>query len=220
MSDGLRLVVIGASGFGRECLDVVEAMIDAGEPLEIVGVVDDAPSPENRQRLADRAVSYLGTIDEWLEADCAPRRYVLGVGDPGTRRRLVDRLDATGVRPVSVAHPSATFGARSPMGEGTVVCSGATISTNVQFGRHVHVNPNATIGHDAALNDFVSINPSAVVSGEVVVFAETLVGAAATILQGLAVGRRSVVGAGAVVTKSTPEGVVVKGVPGVWAHLA
>ena len=213
-----RVVVIGASGFGRESLDVLDAMVAAGADLEIAGVVDDIPAPINLERLADRGVAYLGTRAQWLATEGAlDAQYVLGVGSPEVRRRIVADLDAAGLRPFTAIHPSATFGARCTLAEGVVVCAGAAISNNVRLGRHVHVNPNATIGHDADLRDFVSINPAAVISGEVVVGSGTLVGAAATVLQGLTVGERVVVGAGAVVTKNVPNGVTVKGVPGVWS---
>ena len=216
MTSPERVVVVGASGFGRECLDVLEAMAAAGHPVEVVGVVDDAPSDVNLERLAARGVCYLGTIEEWLGAE-APASFVLGIGDPQVRRRLVDRLTAAGREPFTAIHPSATFGAYVEVGEGAVVCAGATVSTNVRLGRHVHINPNATIGHDAVLADFVSVNPGAVISGEVTIGDATLVGASATILQGLSVATNVVVGAGAVVTKAVPDNVVVKGVPARWS---
>lgn len=211
-----QVVVIGASGFGRECLDVLEAMADAGAGVTVAGVADDGPSEVNLERLAARGVVYLGTVDDWLASEGSPCRYVTGIGHPEVRRRLVDRLSDAGALPFTAVHPSATFGARVEFGEGVVVCAGAAVSTNVRLGRHVHVNPNATIGHDAALEDFVSVNPAAVVSGEVRVGEGTLIGAAATVLQQLTVGRDAIIGAGAVVTKAVPDGVVVTGVPGVW----
>ena len=212
-----RVVVGGASGFGRECLDVLEAMIAAGADIVIVGVIDDAPSAVNLGRLAAREVPHLGGLDGLLEAGGTDVRYVLGVGDPATRRLLVARLAGGGFEPFTAVHPCATIGSVCRMGAGVVVCSGAVISTNVVLGDHVHVNPNATIGHDAILEDYVSVNPAAIVSGEVVVGAGTLVGAGATILQGLTVGEGVTVGAGAVVTRNVPSGVVVTGVPGRWA---
>ncbi|MCA0321957.1 MAG: acetyltransferase [Actinobacteria bacterium] len=212
-----RVVVVGASGFGRECLDVLEAMAASGSPVEVVGVVDDGPSELNMERLAARGVAYLGTVDEWLAGDAVTRRYVLGIGSPAVRRRLAARLEGTGARPFTAIHPSAVIGSEVEMGEGPVVCAGAVVSTNVRLGCHVHVNPSATIGHDAMLGDFVSVNPGAVISGEVVIGAETLVGAAATLLQGLSVGEGTIVGAGALVTKCVPAGVTVKGLPGKWA---
>ncbi|TBT82575.1 acetyltransferase [Propioniciclava sinopodophylli] len=211
-----HVVVIGASGFGRECLDVLDAMVAAGADLRVLGVVDDAIAEVNVERLAARGVPFLGTRAAWLATDPGPVAYVLGIGSPGVRRRLVAELDAVGLRPFTAIHPSATFGAKVVLDEGVVVCAGAAVSNNVRLGRHVHVNPNATIGHDADLRDFVSINPAAVISGEVVVGSATLVGAAATVLQGLTVGERTVIGAGAVVTKSVPSDVVVVGVPGRW----
>lgn len=211
-----HVVVIGASGFGRESLDVLDAMIAAGAALDVLGVVDDGINDVNRQRLADRGVPFLGTRAEWLATEPGAGSYVLGIGSPSVRRRVVAELDAAGLRAFTAVHPSATFGAQTKLAEGVVVCAGAAISNNVRLARHVHVNPNATIGHDADLREFVSINPAAVISGEVVVGRETLLGAAATVLQNLRVGERVVVGAGSVVTKNVPDDVVVKGVPGRW----
>lgn len=211
-----RVVVIGASGFGRECLDVLEAMIAAGADLQILGAIDDNPSEANLGRLAARSMPYLGTRAEWLASTPANVRYVLGIGHPTIRRALAEELDASGLEPFTAIHPSATFGANTTLAVGVVVCAGAAISNNVYLGRHVHVNPNATIGHDAILYDFVSVNPAAIISGEVAVGAETLIGAGATVLQGLVVSGNATVGAGAVVTRNVPSRTVVKGVPGRW----
>lgn len=213
-----QIVVVGAAGFGRESLDVIEAMKENGAFIEVLGVVDDAPSAVNLQRLADRKVPYLGTIEEWLATDTTDLRYVLGIGNPVIRRRLAERLENAGLSPFSAIHPSVIIGSRSNFGLGVVVCAGVVISTNVRLGRYVHINPNATIGHDAVLQDFVSVNPAAVISGEVSLQEEVLVGAAALVLQQLNVGKGTVVGAAALVTKNVPRDVVVKGVPGGWNY--
>lgn len=211
-----RVVVIGASGFGRETLDVLEAMIQAGHDVTIVGVADDAPSELNRERLADRGVVHLGPVADALAGDRS-WRFVIGIGSPSVRSRIATLLEDAGREPFTAVHPNAALGARTEVGGGSVICAGVTVSTNVRLGRHVHLNPNATVGHDAVLADFVSVNPAAVVSGEVRLGEGTLVGAGAIILQNLTVGEDTLIGAGAVVTKDVPASVVVKGVPGRWA---
>lgn len=208
--------MVGASGFGREALDVLEAMRDAGTPIEIVGVVDDVPSPVNLERLGARGIAYLGTIDVWLATPSQQDRFVLGIGSPQIRRTLVERIEATGRTAFTAVHPNASIGSAATLGDGVVVCAGAVISTNVSLGRHVHVNPNATIGHDSRLEDFVSVNPASVISGEVHIATETLIGAGAVVLQQRSVGSKVVVGASALVAKNVPANVTVKGVPGKW----
>ena len=206
------LIVIGAGGFGREALDVVEASNRETARWHILGVVDDAPSATALERLDARGVAHLGGI-----AHCSGlaqgTSYVIGVGAPQARARIDRTLQGLGHRPATVVHPAAVIGSNVEIGEGTVICGGVQVSTNVRLGRHVHLNPNATIGHDAVLHDFVSVNPGAIVSGEVHVHGRSLVGAGAVILQGLSVGADAVVGAAACVTRDVDAGRTVKGVP-------
>lgn len=210
------LVVVGAAGFGRETLDVVAAMNDASPAWNLLGVVDDRPSPANLERLAARGVRHLGTLDDALALP-GPLRFVIAIGAPAVREMLVTRCEAAGWEPATLVHPSATFGALTRLGAGSVVCAGVAVSTNVVLGRHVHLNPNVTVGHDTSCADFVSVNPGAILSGDCQVGTRCLIGAGAVVLQGLTVGSDTVVGAAACLTKDAPAGVVVKGVPGRWA---
>lgn len=210
----MDVVVIGAGGFGREALDVIEARNRAGTTpeLNVVGVVDDGASEKNVGRLASRGYGVLGGLKA-LEEHRFAEHFVLAVGSPQVRASLAGRLEAKQFRTVSVVHPSATVGSEFSHGDGLVVCGGVQISTNVRLGRYVHINPNATLGHDTVLGNAVSVNPGAIISGEVLVRDQVLVGAGAVVLQNLKIGEASVVGAGAVVVKDVDEGSVVVGVP-------
>lgn len=211
-----QVVVVGASGFGREALDTLEAMQAAGSKFEIQGVVDDAPSEVNLERLAQRGICFLGNRDDWLANVDSAELFVLGIGAPTTRRKIATELEASGKIPFQAIHPTAVIGSNVEIEQSAVVCARAVISTNVYLGKYVHVNPNATLGHDARIEDFSSINPAAIISGDVLVEEEVLVGAGATVLQQLTVGKESVIGAGTVVTKNVPDSVVVTGIPGRW----
>lgn len=207
------LVIVGAGGFGRETADVVEAINAAAVPSwHLLGLVDDALTEANAERLHARGLRHLGSLEDLLALEKRPR-YVVGIGSPSVRRRIADRLDAGGFSAATLVHPQATIGSEVTIGSGSVVCAGARVTTNIQLGRHVHLNPNVTVGHDTVLGDFVSMNPSSSVSGDCVIEDEVLVGVGAVVLNQLRVGRAAVVGGAACVVRDVPAGMVVKGVP-------
>lgn len=205
------LVVVGAGGFGRETLDVAEAVNDASSdpPWHIVGVVDDAPSNVNLDRLRTRGVPYLGTLDDIPEG----ARLALSIGSPRTRRELDRTLRQRGFEFATLVHPSALLGTRLSLGNGSIVCGGVSVGTNVTLGRQVHLNPCAVIGHDVILGHFVSVNPNATVSGDCEIDDVVLVGAASLILQGVRVASAATVGGAACVVRDVSTGSTVKGIP-------
>jgi sugar O-acyltransferase (sialic acid O-acetyltransferase NeuD family) len=207
------LVVVGAGGFGREALDVVEAINQAGpRSFDVIGVVDDAPTERTRALIGARGIRLLGTLDEWIAADDGAR-YVIGVGNPSARRAMVDRREAAGRQAATLIHPRVGVGSVSTVAAGSVICAGVEISTNVTVGRHVHLNPAVTVGHDSVIDDVVSVNPGAIVSGNVHLASGALIGAGAVVLQGLTVGAGAAVGAAACVTYDVAAAAIVKGVP-------
>lgn len=212
-----KVVVVGASGFGRETLDTLVAMQNNGDRFEIVGVVDDSPSQVNLTRLEERGIRYLGTTANFLQSNRSGVFYLLGIGNPQIREKIVRQFDSAGLKAFVAVHPTAIIGTKSEMSPGTVICAGAILSTNIRLGRHVHVNPNVTIGHDSSIGDFVSLNPNSTISGDVILGNRVLVGAASTVLQQIQVQNDCIIGAMALVTRNVPSDVVVKGIPGRWA---
>lgn len=204
-----RLVVIGAGGFGREVLDVAIAMNKEASLWEVLGVVDDAPSRVNLERLAASGLVHLGNVQ-----DIPTGAYVaIGVGSPTVRHRLHAILAAQGREFATLIHPSAVLGSEVRMCAGGVICAGVSVGTNVTIGRQVHLNPHAVIGHDTIVGNHVSINPSATVSGDCIIGDEVLIGAGAVVLNQVDVGRGAVIGAAACVIENVPTGVTVVGVP-------
>lgn len=212
------VVIVGAGGFAREVLDVLQSINahaenDPGsDSFEIVGVVDDDPSQLQLSRLAARSVRYLGVIGS-LPIEYPGALFLIAIGSTRPRRRIAKFLVDAGMTAAVAVHPRAVIGSGVSVRPGVVVCSGAQLSTNVSLGDHVHVNPGAVIGHDAVLGECVSVNPGAVVSGEVTIDSGVLIGAGGIVLQGLVVGEDATVGAGAVVVRDVPSRTTVMGVP-------
>ena len=208
------IVVVGAGGFGRETVDVIDALnVRADEPpWLLLGVVDDAPSEQNLQRLRARNIKYLGSCDQLIAGRQRPS-FVIGIGSPMVRRELAEKLELEGFEAASLVHPDASIGSETFIGDGCVILAGARLTTNITLGRHVHINPNATVGHDTIIGDYVSLNPACSISGDCTVEMGALIGVGAVVLNQLKVGSGATVGASACVVRNVSPISTVKGVP-------
>jgi len=205
-----KVAIVGGGGFAREVLDILMATNAISPQYDIQGYID-----EDRQRWGCVLNGYpvLGGFD-WLQGEQnADIRLVFGVGSPAVRRRLVLKAAAHGSRFCNVIHPSAVLTPFVELGEGTVICAGATLTNQIRLGSHVHVNLQCTIGHDCKIDDYCTLAPGVHVSGNVLIETGCDVGTGAAIIQGLTVGEWSVVGAGAVVTRDVPANSTTVGVP-------
>ena len=202
------LVVVGAGGHGREVLDVVQAINSLSPTFEFLGFLDD--DPPDPAILHRRSARILGTTEALAEFDA---EYLIGIGSPEARRRI-DRLATSYGRRAAIAiHPAATLGSDIRIGPGAIITAGSILTTNITFGRHVHVNVNSTIAHDCIIGDYVTISPGVNVSGNVTLGDGVMLGAGSAIVQGLSIGSRTVVGAGSVVIRDLPSGIIAVGIP-------
>lgn len=208
MSDDL--VVVGAGGFGREVIEIVQKLSSLEARWRLAGVLDDDPASDDLEQLRLRGVPHLGAVS-LLENLPSTTHAVIAIGS-STVRRLVDTTYPH--RPwATLVHPDSTIGADVQLGPGVIVAAGARLSTNIRIDRHGQIDQNATVGHDSLLEPYARLNPQACISGRAVIRAGALVGANATVLQGLIVGEGATVGAGGVVTRDVPPFKIVKGVP-------
>ena len=206
------LFIIGAGGFGREVFSIIAALQASGRWPAPIGFIDDVPSPTDLERVAILGSEVVGSVDDLIRRT-EPFSAVLAIGAPSARRDIARRLSQSPVTFPVLVHPDATMGCDVRLAEGVVVAAGSRLSTNIEVGRHVHIDQNAVVGHDCTLGDFSRLNPQACVSGAVTIGRGALVGANATVLQGLDVGEDAIVGAGAVVTHAVPSTTTVKCVP-------
>ena len=129
------LVIIGAGGFGREVLDVVDAINDVEPRYEVLGFLDDEPS--DPELLESRSQRVLGPVSELAGIDA---EYVIGIGS-GTARRAIDEMADGRPAPILV-HPQATIAADVTLGPGGIVTAGVRVTNHIRIGRHVHLNLN------------------------------------------------------------------------------
>jgi sugar O-acyltransferase (sialic acid O-acetyltransferase NeuD family) len=203
------IAIFGAGGFGREVLMLLR-QIDAVTPSwNVVGFYDDQAADPVRLD-----APYLGGVPELQRVD-RPLALVLAIGSGETRARVRAQLTNPRLDFPVIIHPSVELRPfqHNTIGEGTVICSGCVLTTNIVIGRHAVLNLLCTIGHEVVLEDYASLMPRVDVGGASTIGAEAYVGSSATILPVIRIGAGTTVGAGAVVNKDLPPRCTAVGVP-------
>lgn len=205
----LRVATYGGGGFARE----VAWLVTSTEGYEMVCFIDDDPETHSTLLNGFPVMSLERAVSEYPDA-----AVVGAVGTPSTRETLMFKAEAAGLLPATIVHPRTEMSQWVEVGEGTVICAGNILTTNIRLGRYVQINLDCTIGHDVVMGDFTTLAPGVHVSGWVHFGRRVYVGTGAVILNGtrqspLTIGDDAVIGAGACVTRSVGVATTVVGVP-------
>ena len=187
----IPLLLVGAGGHARACIDVLE--LDGR-----FGIAGLAGLPDE---VGTRILGYpvLGA-DQDLPAllrDCTHALVTVGqIKTPELRIRLFNALEKNGYTLPVVVSPRAHVSRHATLGAGTIVMHGAIVNAGATVGRNCIINSQALIEHDAVVADHCHIATAAAINSGVSVGAGTFVGSNACVRQSTRIGERCVIGMG------------------------
>lgn len=204
------LIIIGASGFGREAMWVAERMNEKSLEWNILGFIDDNSDLEGKEVGGYPVLGNINSVTKYPEA-----YYLCAVGASKVREKIISTVDTLlpNAHYATLIDPTVQMSKRVSVGEGTIICAGNIITVDIAIGKHVIINLDCTVGHDAILHDFVTLYPSVNVSGISEIGRCTELGTGAQIIQAKTVGENTIIGAGAVVVKDIPAKCTAVGSP-------
>ena len=200
------LLIYGAGGLGREVL----SLVNATGMYEVKGFLDDSMA----RGTSVKGVQVLGGCAEVRSFD-QPINLVLALGSPSSKIELLKKLDRSKVSFPILRHPSVILQEASAIeiGEGTILCAGSILTTDIRIGSHVLINLNCTIGHGVTIGMASSIMPGVNVAGEVSVGSGVLIGSGVNVINKVKLGDHCTIGMGSVVLRDVEAGVTAVGVP-------
>ncbi|MBR1431793.1 acetyltransferase [Ruminococcus sp.] len=204
------LIIIGASGFGREVAWLVERINQKDSTWNLLGFIDDN---DDIQSDVTNGYKVLGKTESIVSYE--DTYFVCAVGASKTREKIIDKIKAikSDIKFATLIDPSVELSEFVQIGEGSIICAHTILTVNIEIGSHVIINLDCTIGHDAVLKDYVTLYPSVNVSGATKIGHCSELGTGMQIIQGKTVGDYSIVGAGAVVVKDIPDNCTAVGSP-------
>ena len=192
--------IIGAGGFGKE----IYWSLNPVERINTVFFVDDKYWDNTDDKILPLSL---------FESD--KYEVVIAIADSYHRERIVNNLPKT-TKFFTHIHPSAQIhGEDVEIGEGSVVCAGSIITTNVKIGKHAHINLITTIGHDCVIGDYFTTAPGVQISGNEIIGDRVYFGTRSCVKQKLKICNDVVIGMNAGVVKDIVEPGTYVGTPAV-----
>ena len=190
------LILIGAGGHARACIDVIERCGD----YRIAGLV--AAPGEVGSVYCGHAV--IASDDGLAQLRTLHDLAFIGVGQirsPQSRIRLFGRLLELGFQLPTLVAPSAYVSPRATIGPGSIVMHGAIVNAGARIGSNCIINSRALVEHDVCIGDHCHLSTGAILNGEVVLGDGSFVGSASVVKEGISIPAGSLFGMGSVVRK-------------------
>lgn len=201
-----RVLVIGAGGHARVC---IEALRDMAE-TEVVGAIS-----ADGFGMEGLGAPMLGTQEDLKSVTQrqSVNAYCVAIGDNSTRKRVSTMLTESGYRLTLVVSGYAMPSPTAVLSPGAQLLPGAVVNAGTEISTGAIINSNATVEHDCHIGEYAHVGPGAAIGGAVRVEHTAFLGLGSRVLPGIQVGAGAIIGAGAVVIDDVPAGLTVVGSP-------
>lgn len=198
---GAPLLLVGAGGHARACIDVIE---QEGRFI-VVGLIGVA------HEVGTTVLGYPVIGDDKdvprLRELCPNALITVGqIKTPAPRIHLFLRLEAIGyIFPVIIS-PHAYVSSHATLGAGTIVMHGAVVNAAARIGRNCILNTLSLVEHDVVIGDHCHVSTSAAINSGVKIGDGTFIGSGSSVRQMLTIGDHCLIGMGQRVLADCPPG--------------
>ena len=200
-----KILLIGAGGHSRACIDVIEQE----NKFKIAGLID------KKTDYTDENLGYpiVGTDEDLKQLRNKYQFALVTVGQiksPNIRINLYNILKSIGYMLPVVVSNNAHVSKHARIDEGTIILHGVVVNTGARIGRNCIINNQSLIEHDAIISDHCHIATGAIINGEVKVGEGSFIGSGVVINHRVKIGRNCVIGSGSVIKTNIPDNQLIK----------
>jgi len=176
------IVIVGASGMGKEVAWLIENINCNNETWNIIGFIDDDPALNDINTIF--RYPFLGSSD-WLQINKKDVFVTIAIGKGRIRKKVQEKLmQFDHIKFATLVDPSVRIDKTVSIGDGSIICRNCSITVDITIGKGVLLNVNSLIGHDARIGDFCTFLPYSMAAGSVEIGECCEVGSGAFIIQG------------------------------------
>ena len=206
-----KLILVGASGYGRDIAERVMLLPGFNQDFTIKGFL--VHKKEYLHSL-DEYPNYppvIGLVDDYIIED--DDVFLCTLGDVMQKKTIISLLKQRGAKFFTFVHPEAAVSPDAIIGEGTIVLEKASIGSGAKIGSFCLIQISSIIAHDNVVGDYSRIDCNVVCVGDVLVGEGVTIHTSAVINHGVRIEDNATVGALSFVVRSVKAGTTVCGNP-------
>ncbi len=166
------MLVVGAGGHGRCCLDIIRDLNCYDE----ISFLDDS--------CVDKTINdckVIGDIDK-IE-NCYPeyKDIFIAIGNNELRKKLINQAKEIGYCVETIISTHGIVSNYASIDEGTIIFDNVVVEANAVIGKGCIVASNATINHDAVIEDYCLINSNSVIRPNTLIGSLSRIGSNCTV---------------------------------------
>lgn len=198
-----KIAIIGAGGFGREVVCLINAINEKSKEWDFIGFFDDVKDIgyENEYGKVLGRIKDLNSYPESLAV-------VVAIAKPSAIEVIVKSINSPNIYFPNLIAPDIIFFDKNNMslGQGNIIGFGCSISCNIHIGNYNIFNCFISVGHDTKIGNYNTIMPNARISGNIKIGDRNFLGSSSTILEKFTIGNDTIIGAGSLVLRNTKDG--------------
>jgi sugar O-acyltransferase (sialic acid O-acetyltransferase NeuD family) len=186
-----NLVLIGAGGHARSCIDVIEQQ----GKYKIAGLVGSA----GQKHVKHCGYDVIGSDDELAKLAQVYEYALIAVGQIQTAERRVQLYQQAlhcGFRLPVIISPNAHVSRHAVVGDGSIIMHGAIVNAGARVGSNCIINTRAIIEHDTTIDHHCHVSTGATLNGGVMIGPESFIGSCCIIKEGVSIGKNCLTGMG------------------------
>jgi sugar O-acyltransferase (sialic acid O-acetyltransferase NeuD family) len=189
LDEEMRVVIVGAGGYGRVALDVLLA---CGLGDRVLGFYDDAHAAISERVRGYQVLGDVEMLKSMLSIE--PVHVIVAITDNDARLRVANSLRGLGGQFFTAVHPLSYLSGVATIGGGCVVGAGSVVHPDATVGSHCYLGPGSVVDRDAEVGAGSWISAGAVVGAGAGIGARVVLGANSSVERKASVGADAVVG--------------------------
>ncbi|MGI9318330.1 MAG: acetyltransferase [bacterium] len=201
-----KLILLGAGGHARSCLDVIEQE----NKFTVSGFV----GTEKEKGSSCYGYEIVATDSELSDLIQKVQFAIVTIGQirsADKRIELFQNALSFGFRFPTIVSPRAFVSRNAKLGSGTIVMHGATVNAGAKVGDNCIINTGSIVEHDVIVGDHCHISTGAILNGGVSVGDRSFIGSGSTIKEQTRIGNNCLIGMGVCVRRDIDHDAVFSG---------